>query len=124
MMRESDIAALEGDALRLGLRRLFGNSNFYYSDLQNLLQICNIKGDARIMNALHALHCVPYSDMNKETKERLFATVLTLFTEETFNLELIDHLADEVAYQKAGQPSVMRSALAGMPSFNPKAIGP
>lgn len=114
MLHKEDIAALKSDALRLGLRELFTGHHFNVCKLDKLLKLYNITPCADIYHALHALHCVHYCDMSRDQQERIYATVLSLFTVETFNLELIDHLAEEVVFQGAGSPSVMKLAIAGV----------
>lgn len=111
MFRDSDVMALKSDALRLGLRRIFTSDHFSICDLDKLLRIANVHPPAEIYDSLNAMHCVHYNTMSDGTKARVYAAVLSLFAIETFNLELIDHLADEVAYNQAGSPSVMRPAL-------------
>ena len=79
----------EKQACAIALKKMFQGRYFDICTVDNLLKITGAIPPKADYNALHALHCVDWSDMPAGFREQVFVKTLELFTHSGFPLESI-----------------------------------
>ncbi len=72
------------------LKKMFRNSYFDICTVDACCKILNIHPPREIYNALHALHCVHWSDMDEGFRNEVFARTLEIFKTSSFDLSRVN----------------------------------
>lgn len=80
----------EAEAVRLGLKTLFEKDWFDVCRLKECLDVAGVAPPRRDLRALQPLHCVHYSEMTPEMRERVFEHTMGLFKHASLDLSALD----------------------------------
>lgn len=81
------------ETVKVALKKLFKeDGHFSICAIDNLLKVTGTIPDPETYKMLNAVHCVNYRDMSGEYRGWLFKTVMTMFVDNGFPVEIIDRM--------------------------------
>lgn len=83
------LSEFERLTVEAALKKMFEGSHFSICTIDICLKITGCIPETRAYNALHALHCVHFSDMTQELRDMVFMQTMALFNNTGFNTEAI-----------------------------------
>jgi hypothetical protein len=83
---------MKKETCKLALVNLFKSDNFNICTIDALLKLTNTIPDPESYKIMHALHCIKYSEMSQEFREKLLRTTINIFKNNGFNFEEIEKI--------------------------------
>ena len=81
---------IQKQVVKVALKKLFTQNHFSICDIDKCLKITQIIANKTDYNTMSALHCIDYSDMNKDIQDWLLKTVEEMFTGSGFDLSFLE----------------------------------
>lgn len=82
-------------AAKAALKKMFEDTHFSICTIDKLLKLTGCIPDKKDYQALNALHCVHYSDMDKDLRQMVYLKSLQMFDNEGFDTDLIGGLFND-----------------------------
>ena len=81
---------IQKQVVKIALRKLFTAKHFSICDIDKCLKLSQIIPNKKDYDTMSALHCIDYSDMNKDVREWLLNTVESMFMGSGFDLSFLE----------------------------------
>lgn len=81
---------IQKQVVKIALKKLFTAKNFSICDIDKCLKISQIIPNKKDYDTMSALHCIDYSDMNKDVQQWLLHAVEEMFMGSGFDLSFLD----------------------------------
>ena len=81
---------IQKQVVKIALKKLFTQKHFSICDIDRCLKISQIIPNKTDYNTMSALHCIDYSDMNKEVQDWLLTAVEEMFMGTGFDLSFLE----------------------------------
>lgn len=81
---------IQKQVIKIALKKLFTQKHFSICDIDRCLKISNIIPNKTDYNTMSALHCVDYSDMNKDVQDWLLNATESMFIGSGFDLSFLE----------------------------------
>ena len=81
---------IQKQVVKIALKKLFTQKYFSICDIDKCLKISQIIPNKTDYNTMSALHCIDYSDMNKDVQDWLLTSVENMFMGSGFDLSFLE----------------------------------
>ncbi|EKT3962754.1 hypothetical protein ABF179_002327 [Flavobacterium psychrophilum] len=81
---------IQKQVVKIALKKMFTQKHFSICDIDKCIKISQIIPNKVDYNTMSALHCVDYSDMNKDVQNWLLQTVEDMFVGSGFDLSFLE----------------------------------
>ncbi len=82
-------------AAKTALRHMFEKEYYDICTVDKLIKMTGCHPDRNDYQALSALHCVHFSEMDKDLRQMVYLKTIQIFDNEGFSLELIEGLFND-----------------------------
>lgn len=93
---KEDKLTIKERVIKTSLAKMFTDSHFSICTIDDCMKVAEVKAEQEVYNMLHALHCVHWARMDKQTRAWVAEAVVGIFCPENYvNLDFLEQIKVE-----------------------------